>query len=111
MRTLKRSNILNSSQAKVNGTAPASSLRLGQFLGLRQVLKAVEAEKLEEAFGGAVEDRAPGFFGAAGDFDEVLFHQRAYRLAARDATDRLDIGAEDRLLVGNDRQRFQRRLG
>src|SRR3954469_19219343 len=82
-------------------------LQLLLGLGLGQILEAVEPKQLEKPSGRAVEDRAARFFGAAGDLDQVLFHQAADRLAARDPADRLDVGAEDRLLVGDDRQRLE----
>src|SRR3954466_14226032 len=80
-------------------------------LRLREVLDAVQPKQFEKSAGGAVEDGAAGLFGAAGDLDQVVFHQAADRLAARDAADRLDVGAEDRLLVGDDRQRLEGRFG
>src|SRR4051794_27882466 len=82
------------------GPVPALILRLGQLFGLWQVFKVVHSEELEEAFGGAVEDGAAGFFGSAGDVDEVLFHQAADGFAAGYASDGFDVGSEDGLFVG-----------
>ncbi len=76
-----------------------------------EVLDAVEAEEFEEAFGCAIEDGAAGLFGAAGDFYQVFFHQAADGLAAGDAADGFDVGAQDRLFVGDDRKRFEGGLG
>src|SRR6185503_13339223 len=67
-----------------------------QRLGLGEVLDGVEAEQLEEALGRAVKDWPAGLFGAAGDLDQVLFHQAADRFPAGDAADGFDVGAEDR---------------
>src|SRR4051794_27167019 len=88
-----------------------SGLRWQTGLALREVLDAIQAEELKEALGGAVEDRASGDFGSAVDADEVLFHQAADGLPAGDAADRFDVGSQDRLLVGDDRQRFEGGFG
>src|SRR4051794_10501714 len=91
---------------------PASTARFfDERFGLGEVFDGVEAEQFEEALGGAVEDGAAGLFGAAGDLDQVLFHQAADRLAAGHAADRFDVGAEDRLLVSDDGQSLYGRLG
>src|SRR5205823_6059037 len=62
-------------------------LWFGQFFGLGEVFQVVQAEELQEAFRGAVEDGAAGFFGSAGDVDEVLFHEGADGFAAGYASD------------------------
>src|SRR3954464_6299447 len=80
-------------------------------LRLREVLDAVQPKQFEEALGGAVEDGAAGLFGAAGDLDQVLFHEAADRLAAGHSADGFDVGAEDRLLVSDDGQSLYGRLG
>jgi len=53
-----------------------------------------------------------GFAARPVDFETaVLFHQAADRLAARNSTNGLDIGAKIGCLLGNDRERFQVRVG
>lgn len=58
-----------------------------------EVGQGVEAEDFQKSFGGSVEDGAAGFFGAAGDFDQMFFHQAADHFAACDAADGFDVGA------------------
>src|SRR5918993_4272562 len=66
-------------------------LRFGERLGLGEVFQIVEAEQFKESLGGPVENRAPRFLGAAGNFYEVLLHETADRLTAGDAADGLDV--------------------
>src|SRR4051794_21276767 len=85
--------------------------RRAELLGLREVLDAAQAEGLQELLGGAVKDGPAQRIVAAGDADEALFHEEPQRLGAVDAADRLDLGAHDRLPVGDDGQRLARRRG
>src|SRR6185295_2956300 len=73
---------------------------------LRQIAK---PEDLEEAGGRAVVERRTRQLGAAGDADEAPLDERAQHFAGRDAADALDVGAQHRLAVRDDRQRLERR--
>ena len=43
---------------------------------------------------------------AAGDLDEAFFHEETQRFAAMDAADGFDVGARERLAIGDDGERF-----
>jgi hypothetical protein len=59
----------------------------------------------------AVQHRPTDLVRASDDLHEPALHEAAQHLAARDAADRLQVGAEDRLAVRDDRERLERRLG
>src|ERR1700722_10066197 len=73
-------------------------------LRLRQIFEAVEAEEFEKPLGGPVKNRPARHFGAAGNADKMLLHQTTDRFTAGHAADRLYVGSQNRLLVGNDGQ-------
>ena len=80
-----------------------------ELLEARQVGEAFEPEMVEEGFGGAVGHRAAGRAAAAAHPDPARFHQQVERaLAGRDAADLFDLGAGRGLVVGDDRERFER---
>ncbi len=76
----------------------------------RESVDGRQTEDLQEVRRRAVQHRPAGLFGAAHDLDEAALEQGAEHLAAGDTTDGLDLRAHDGLAVGDDRQRFQRRL-
>ena len=69
----------------------------------------VQPEMVEEFVGGAVGDRTAGRAAAAAHAHPFGLHQRVERaLGGLDAADVLDLGARHRLVVGDDRQHFER---
>jgi len=81
--------------------------RFFEGVGFGEVADVAEAEDFEEVAGGAVEHGSADFFGAADDFDEVVFHEGAEHFAAGDAADDFDAGAGDGLFVGDDGEGFE----
>ena len=78
----------------------------------RQLVEALQAEVIEEALGGAQQFRTARHVAMADDPDPFALFQRLDDVAAdRHAADLFDLAAGDRLAVGDDRQRFQRRAG
>ena len=77
---------------------------------LGQVVERADPDPLEEVAGGPVEVRA-GLVVLARLLDQPAGEQGAHHAVDVDAADRRDPGARDRLLVGDDRQGLQRRLG
>jgi hypothetical protein len=76
-----------------------------------EILEAFEAVDLEEFAGGGIEDGSAEGVVTAGDFDEALFHEESEGFAAVDAADGFDVGAGERLLVGDDGEGFAGRAG
>ena len=71
----------------------------------------VESEPLEERRGGAEQDGLAGPGVAADLVDVAAGLQRPDHAVGVDAADRRDLRPRDRLLVGDDRQRLERRAG
>src|SRR3954454_8528282 len=67
-----------------------------------------EREMLEKDGRGAVHQRTAEAFAAPDDVDETTLVQRLEHAANADATNLLDLGAADRLPIGDDRQRLER---
>ena len=67
-----------------------------------------EGELLEEERRRAVQQRTPEPFGAPDHIDQPALVQRLEHAAHVDAADLLDLGAADRLAVGDDRERLER---
>jgi len=84
---------------------------LGEVALRREILERFEAEALHELFRGAVEQRPAGGIGAADDPGQAPLHEHAQDLVALHAADVLHAGAGNGLLVGDDGQRLERRLG
>ena len=87
---------------------------LGELLELAQRGQRVEilqGEELEELAGGAVEDRPAHLFLLPDDLDQPAIEQRLEHRARVDAANVLDLRPRDRLPVGDDRQRLDRRAG
>jgi len=82
------------------------------FLVTRQVLEARQAEMLEEEIGRAPRHRTARHAAAAHRPDPVRLEQQVERaLAETDAAHLFDLGAGDGLVIGDDGQCFDRRLG
>ena len=63
----------------------------------------------EEGGGGGVDERPPRRLAPAGRPHPARLHQHVERaLRDLDSADRLDLGAADRLVIGDDRQRLDR---
>src|SRR5688500_1232392 len=79
-----------------------------ELVGPRQLLEVSQRELLEEDRGRAVEQRPADSLAAPDDVDEPALVDRLENAADGDAADLLDLGAADRLPVGDDRQRLER---
>jgi hypothetical protein len=81
-----------------------------EVVDARQVAARSEAEVGQELRRGRIKQGPARRFPAAGGPDPACLHQHVER-APRDldAADRLDLGAADRLVIGDDRQRLGRR--
>src|SRR5216117_1590383 len=77
-------------------------------LDLRQVVEVAQAERDEELARGLEEVRPPRSVLAARDPDETPLEQALEHGLGVHAADRVHLGARDRLLVGDDRQRLER---
>ncbi len=94
------------------GTVLRLDLRLEHLLELLergQVLQAVEPEANQELARGAVEERLPHHLLAPGDADQAVIEQRLEHARGRDAAQLLDLGPGDRLAIGDDGERLERR--
>ena len=76
---------------------------------VRQVLQRCQPEALQEVEAGAVQDRPAGRVRAALLHDQPPMQQAAHHVVGVDAADALDDAARDRLAIGDDRQRLERR--
>src|SRR5437870_7021735 len=79
-----------------------------EFLDVRQFVEIAQTEMIEEKVRCLVKQRTPRNFGTPGNFDESALHQGLQNAVDRDAADRFDIGARDRLTVSNDGEGFER---
>ena len=77
----------------------------------RQLVQAGQPEPLEELEPGAVQERPAGRLGSSELDDEPAMQQRPDRVVGIDAADALDRGLRDRLAIGDDGQRLERRRG
>ena len=68
----------------------------------------VQPEPDQEFLGGRVEKRPADDLLAADDLDQVPLEQRVEHARRVDAADLGDLDRGDRLLVGDDRERFER---
>src|SRR5688572_15930240 len=82
-----------------------------ELVGPRQLLEVPKREVLEEERRRSVQQRPPQSFRPTDDVDQPALVQRLEHTADRDAPDLLDVGARDRLLIGDDRQRLERGTG
>ena len=110
----------SSSSVSSSGSAAAPASRIGrhargeqagalQLLDARQVADLLQAEMIEEGVGRAVGHRTAGRAAAAAHAHPFGLQQRVERaLGGLDAADVLDLGAGHRLVVGDDRQHFER---
>src|SRR3990172_9830325 len=89
---------------------PASRLLLRLLAQRRQVLRLLQPEVLQEPERRAVQVRPPGRRRPPYLRHQPASLQRRQHAVAVHAPDRLDGNARNRLLVGDDRQRFQRRV-
>ena len=83
--------------------------QLRHVLDLRQVGQIVQAEAIEELARGAVQKRAADHLLAADDLDQMPFDQRAEHAGRVDAANLGNLRRGHRLLVGDHRQRLERR--
>ena len=75
-----------------------------------EVAAAFQAEMGEEGGGGGIGEGAAGHLAAAGGADPASLHQHVQRAPGDlHAPDRLDLGAADRLVIGDDGERLDRR--
>jgi hypothetical protein len=75
----------------------------------RQVPPALQSEMLEKAHGRRISERPPGHFAPPRGPHPARLHQHVQRaLGDLHPADRLDLGAADRLVIGDDRQRLGR---
>ena len=82
-----------------------------QFVRGGQFVQAAQAKVFEEHDGRAVGHGAAHHFGAPDLLDQAALDQRLHDAVHAHTPDLLDLGARDRLAVGDDGQRLQRRLG
>lgn len=75
----------------------------------RKLPEVLEAEQLQEFLGSRIDQRAARNIAPAGDSQETPFDQTLQHASAIYAAYGLDIRPRARLLVGNDRHRFDRR--
>ena len=80
-----------------------------QFLDGGQVFETAQAEEFEEVLGCPVKHGAADILGPADDLHHAEFAQAIKDLADGHAANRLDLGADDGLFVGDDRQRLHGR--
>ena len=80
-----------------------------EVLRLRQLGELVQAEAHEEVLRRAVEERRPDDRLLARRRDELLLEERLQDARGVHAADVLDLGKRDRLAVGDDRERLERR--
>ena len=66
---------------------------------------------IEKKLRGLVQERPSRNFRAPANFDKTAFHQCLQNPIDGDAADGLDIGARDRLAIGDDSERFERGRG
>lgn len=81
-----------------------------EFTGVRQLFEILEAEEFEEKRGRLVKKGASGLLGTTGDPDNLAFQQGGNHAIDGDAAHRFHLGPADGLTVGDDGQRFERRL-
>src|SRR5687767_8316704 len=82
-----------------------------ELVGPRQLLEVPKREVLEEERRRSVQQRPPQSLRPANDVDQTALVQRLEDAADRDTPDLLDVGARDRLSIGDDRQRLERGTG
>lgn len=93
----------------------------GTFLGCRQfhstkfggvghIIETAYAEMVEESLRGAIQQRAAWQIGAAFDFHQTAINELLHHRIHRNTTHGFDPCFGDRLAIGNDSERFQRRL-
>src|SRR5690349_14811579 len=70
-----------------------------------------QCEVLEKDRSRAVEQRTTKAFGTTDDVDQPSLVERLQHAAHGDATNLFDLGAADRLAIGNDGERLQRGAG
>ena len=80
-----------------------------QLLGPRELAEIAQAEIVEELARRAIEQRPADDLGAAANRDQIPLHQRGEHRARVHAANGFDLALRDRLLVGDDRHRLQRR--
>ena len=85
-------------------------MEAAQFVGVGKLVEAFQAEGFEEERRGFIEKRAPGLIGPAGDADDLALEQRGDDPIDGDAAHGFNLGPPQRLTVGNDSERFHRRL-
>src|SRR5687768_5550459 len=93
--------------AKCRSDGP-SPHRDRQLVGARQLLQMTKRELLEEERCRAVMQRTSEPLTAADDVDQPSLEQRFEHAADGHAADLLDLGAADRLAIGDDRKRLER---
>jgi hypothetical protein len=87
-----------------------NGLEAAEFVGIGELVEALEAEKFEEKRGGLVEERPARLLGAAGDADDFPLEERGHDAVDGDSPHRFDLGAADGLAVGDDGEGFERGL-
>src|SRR5438105_1724681 len=85
-----------------------STQRDRQLVGARQLLQMTQGEVLEKHRRRAVHQGTAESLSAADDIDQATFMERLQHSADSDTTNLLDLGATDRLAIGNDRERLER---
>src|ERR1700730_5981347 len=82
-----------------------------QFLDIRQFVQLAQTEVVQKKLRCFVKQRPAGNFGAPGYFYQAALHQSLQHAVDRHAAHSFDIGARDRLAIGNDGKRFERGRG
>ncbi len=81
------------------------------FRRLRQIVQRSQPEVRKKGIGRAVQNGPSQRFFASDLFDQSFVDKRLHGIITFDAADGFDIQTGDRLTIGNDRKRFQSRLG
>src|SRR6266536_4560654 len=79
-----------------------------QLFYIRQFVQSAQAEVIKKKLRGLVQKRAPGNFGASGDFNQAAFHYCLQHAIDIDTAHCFNIGTRNRLAIRNNRERFER---
>jgi len=86
-------------------------IALPQFFDIGQFIQIAQTEVIEKKLRGLVEERPSRNFRTTANFDETAFHQCLQNPINGDAAHGLNIGARDRLAIGDDGEGLAGRVG